>query len=342
MRAHGTYACYVWGPEPGSERGRGCRCDKCREAVRQYQAQARQRVAPAYVDATEVREHIGRLMAAGVGLKQITKLSGVSGGSLTKIVYGTPRGDGTRRPPARRVKRETRDRIMAVMPSQVADGARVDAEPVWADVRELLRRGWTKVAIARELGQTSGGLQLGTATVTAGHARTIRGLLAQPVPPRRSRHGEHPVPQPEPAPEPPRLVTSGEASLAQLFGGVADVPARVLDQGACRLPNVPSWIFFPDPRDRETIAAAKRVCSTCPVQAECLAHAMANPEVGVWGGTTEVERRERGAVEHRPRPIVHGTAAGYQAHRRRGETPCSECRAAHSEAGRMYRGRRAS
>jgi len=38
-------------------------------------------------------------------------------------------------------------------------------------------------------------------------------------------------------------------------------------------------------------AAAKRVCGSCPVRAECAAHALAvGEDYGVWGGFTERER----------------------------------------------------
>ncbi|GAA0919816.1 hypothetical protein GCM10009557_90680 [Virgisporangium ochraceum] len=38
-------------------------------------------------------------------------------------------------------------------------------------------------------------------------------------------------------------------------------------------------------------AAAKIVCQTCPVRAQCAAHALATREpYGVWGGFTEAER----------------------------------------------------
>lgn len=37
--------------------------------------------------------------------------------------------------------------------------------------------------------------------------------------------------------------------------------------------------------------AAKRICKACPVRAECLQHALAGEESGVWGGTTALERR---------------------------------------------------
>ena len=42
---------------------------------------------------------------------------------------------------------------------------------------------------------------------------------------------------------------------------------------------VPSW------KRREQTARAKAVCATCPVQPECLRHAIENNENdGVWGG----------------------------------------------------------
>lgn len=48
--------------------------------------------------------------------------------------------------------------------------------------------------------------------------------------------------------------------------------------------------FFPQTRADERIALA--ICRTCPVQAECLDHAIEHKERhGVWGGTTERERR---------------------------------------------------
>ena len=42
----------------------------------------------------------------------------------------------------------------------------------------------------------------------------------------------------------------------------------------------------------EEIEAAKAVCATCPVSEHCLAYALeTNQETGVWGGTSEEERR---------------------------------------------------
>lgn len=40
------------------------------------------------------------------------------------------------------------------------------------------------------------------------------------------------------------------------------------------------------------IAQAKRVCGRCPVRSECLEFALATRQVhGIWGGTSEDERR---------------------------------------------------
>lgn len=36
---------------------------------------------------------------------------------------------------------------------------------------------------------------------------------------------------------------------------------------------------------------AKKVCRDCPCKQECLETAIAGDEIGVWGGTTEMERR---------------------------------------------------
>lgn len=75
-------------------------------------------------------------------------------------------------------------------------------------------------------------------------------------------------------------------------------------------------------------AKAIAVCNTCAVQAECLAHAIsAREEHGIWGGQRIEELPRR-----RTRPIVHGTEAGYQRHRRHGETACAACKRANADA----------
>lgn len=54
--------------------------------------------------------------------------------------------------------------------------------------------------------------------------------------------------------------------------------------------TIPGMTFFPQNKREEAIALA--VCAACPVRVECLGHALAtNERFGVWGGTTEKERR---------------------------------------------------
>jgi WhiB family redox-sensing transcriptional regulator len=45
------------------------------------------------------------------------------------------------------------------------------------------------------------------------------------------------------------------------------------------------------------IAAAKRVCVTCPILSDCLNWAIDNFEEGVWGGTTSWERQSVSGIE---------------------------------------------
>jgi len=60
------------------------------------------------------------------------------------------------------------------------------------------------------------------------------------------------------------------------------------DRGSCR--GLDPEGFYPETEDEA--AAAKRGCAQCHVQTACLEHALAFREKeGVWGGTTERERR---------------------------------------------------
>lgn len=59
-------------------------------------------------------------------------------------------------------------------------------------------------------------------------------------------------------------------------------------QGNCR-EGTPS-LFFPS--DGVGVEVARRVCATCPVKGPCLEYALENGiDHGVWGGTSERERR---------------------------------------------------
>ncbi|MEN1976879.1 hypothetical protein [Cellulomonas olei] len=143
---HGTHAMYVHD---------ACRCPACSAANARYEQDRARRNAYGrsdLVDAGPVREHIAALSTAGVGLKRITAVSGVSGGVLTKLVYGTGRADGTRRPPSARVHRATADRILAVTPADVAASAEVDAIGTRRRLQALTALGWSVSRIATDFG----------------------------------------------------------------------------------------------------------------------------------------------------------------------------------------------
>ena len=68
-------------------------------------------------------------------------------------------------------------------------------------------------------------------------------------------------------------------------------------KGACT--GLDPSIFFPE--SEELADEAKSICAECPVRLHCLEHALARRERdGIWGGTTERERRR--IIRQRRRP----------------------------------------
>jgi WhiB family redox-sensing transcriptional regulator len=100
------------------------------------------------------------------------------------------------------------------------------------------------------------------------------------------------------------------AEISRLPGPVADLWDWQL-HGSCRAEN-PEVFFHPEgergPARRNRDAAAKAVCSACPVLVQCRAHALQVREpYGVWGGMTEDERER--AYTLRPPQQGPGRAA---------------------------------
>lgn len=50
-------------------------------------------------------------------------------------------------------------------------------------------------------------------------------------------------------------------------------------------------LFFPETPGPENCADAKAICAVCPVRVQCLHYAMTHRMAGVWGGTSEADRR---------------------------------------------------
>jgi WhiB family redox-sensing transcriptional regulator len=49
--------------------------------------------------------------------------------------------------------------------------------------------------------------------------------------------------------------------------------------------------FFPKYDSPTSTAEAKKICALCPVRVECLEWALEHDEEGVWGGTSDADRR---------------------------------------------------
>jgi WhiB family redox-sensing transcriptional regulator len=87
---------------------------------------------------------------------------------------------------------------------------------------------------------------------------------------------------------------------------VTDNRAGWWSLGACL--SADPDLFFPITESgpaRRQVTAAKAVCAGCQVREQCLSYALAaGPIYGVWGGTSEEERRALGRREspgHAPR-----------------------------------------
>lgn len=175
---HGTNACYVLD---------ACRCDLCREAATAYEQRRRREIAygrPRTVDAEPVRQHVRSLTAPkrrgatnGVGLKQIAKVSGVSHGALWKLMYGAPDRPG----PSKRVRTSTAEKLLAVGPQHMADGATVPARGTRDRLAALRDAGATWAEIGEQIGASQSNTHALSKrrNVTAGTARKVHDLHAR-------------------------------------------------------------------------------------------------------------------------------------------------------------------
>ncbi|MFZ9693019.1 MAG: WhiB family transcriptional regulator [Candidatus Nanopelagicales bacterium] len=83
------------------------------------------------------------------------------------------------------------------------------------------------------------------------------------------------------------------ADISRLPGPAAEIWEWQLD-GACRGED-PEAFFHPEgergPARANREARAKAICASCPVIAECAAHALSVREpYGIWGGLSEDDR----------------------------------------------------
>lgn len=149
-RPHGTRLKYVG----------GCRCTECRAANTQYErdrAKARKEGDwNGIVDATPARLHIEKLAAQNVGRRAIGAATDIGDTILSEIKAGTRRF----------IRARTARKILAVTVDCRADHALVSAKRLWRCVRDLVDAGYTKAALATELGFKRPALQFGKDWVT--------------------------------------------------------------------------------------------------------------------------------------------------------------------------------
>jgi hypothetical protein len=168
---HGTRAAYVRDQ---------CRCPECTAVNTAASNQVHRertfgRWEP-YLDVGPCRAHIDDLRAAGIGVDQIAKLAGLSSSHVRGLIYPSSTG----KPPYRRVRRETAERILAV---PVADSSRaanshVDATGTRRRLQALTAVGWAQAWLARELHRSPANLRrsMTSESVTARTAQLVNDM----------------------------------------------------------------------------------------------------------------------------------------------------------------------
>lgn len=160
---------------------RGCRCPRCTDAQRRYNARRDRLIAygqwQPYIDAEPVRQHLRTLQAAGLGWKRAAVLAGISPSTLSKLLYGDRiRGMA----PSKRVRPATAAAVHAVHADldTLADKACTTAAGTRRRMQALSCLGWSFTEQARRIGwtvQNYSALQTRT-QVIARTARLVRDL----------------------------------------------------------------------------------------------------------------------------------------------------------------------
>lgn len=145
----------------------GCRCDACRAANTAYE---RSRVVArrsgdwnGIVPADRARAHLHKLSRLGVGKGAVADATDLA----ISILHQIRQGQRTQ------IRARTERKILCVSRAQLGDAALIDAGPTWRLVEHLLDEGYTKLRIARELGQKGNGLQLGKTRITVRNAARL-------------------------------------------------------------------------------------------------------------------------------------------------------------------------
>lgn len=144
-----------------------CRCHPCKAAKAAYMRELRgiqalhewdpnQPANPTdLVDAEPIRQHIRRLSEAGIGWKRVAEVAGVPNTTLSSILYPQNRKtpDGCR-PPRKRVRRTTAEKILAVqpVPNNYRDGAIIPQVGTMRRLQALMTLGYSAGYLGTHLG----------------------------------------------------------------------------------------------------------------------------------------------------------------------------------------------
>lgn len=172
IHTHGTRVAYV------KDR---CRCEDCTTASRI--AEQKRRRARLYgidaglADAQPIRDHLAILSEAGVGYKRASELAGVSLTVVQTILYHHP--DRPHAGPAKRVKRDTAEKLLAVQPvlENARDHTPVQSRGAARRIQALVARGWSQAKLAERAGITDQRMRP-ILDGTPAAARTVRAINA--------------------------------------------------------------------------------------------------------------------------------------------------------------------
>lgn len=176
-----------------------CHCLPCRAAnanradrSRRHRLYGRPSVR---VAADPVREHLHTLRGAGIGLRRVSEVAGVSRTTLQSLMNGRG-GTGPRAGEHQRtIGRDLADRILAIPadPTAGSDGTSMPALGTRRRLQALVTAGWSVASLARRIDMETKNLWhvLDQETVTVGMHRRITDLhdaLATCPPPERTAH----------------------------------------------------------------------------------------------------------------------------------------------------------
>lgn len=128
-----------------------CRCRRCKDASRLYEARRRRLTAygrwETFIDAGEAREHVAKLRAAGIGTRRIAELAGVGQATVNMLAWPR-RGHG------HQIRPTTAAAILAVPVAEESLHPRslVDSIGTQRRIQALQTQGWSLTEIAARVG----------------------------------------------------------------------------------------------------------------------------------------------------------------------------------------------